>query len=69
MTLNELEWLANYLVSMQIDNAAYVHTLSALFVEVLLISIFIKYCNWIMDVGSTEVKILQVIQLYVKCVY
>ena len=35
MTLNELEWLAKFLVSKQIDSAAYVHTLSALFVEVL----------------------------------
>ena len=33
--LNDLEWLANFLVSKQIDSAAYVHTLSALFVEVL----------------------------------
>ena len=35
MTLNELEWLAKFLVSKQIDSAAYVYTLSALFVEVL----------------------------------
>jgi len=69
MTLNELEWLANILVRMQIDSAAYVHTLSALFVEVLQIVFFFKYCNWIMDVGSTELKILQVTQPYVKCVY
>jgi len=77
MTLNELEWLANTLVSKQIDSAAYVHTLSALFVEVPNIadrstifgstinSIFFKYCNWIMDVGSTELKILQLTQPYV----
>ena len=32
---NDLEWLANFLVSKQIDSAAYVHTLSTLFVEVL----------------------------------
>jgi len=35
MTLNELEWLAKFLVSKQINSAAYVHTLSAIFVEVL----------------------------------
>jgi len=34
MTLNELEWLAKVLVSKQIDSAAYVHALCALFVEV-----------------------------------
>ena len=33
--LNELEWLAKFLISKQLDSAAYVHTLSALFVEVL----------------------------------
>jgi len=64
MTLNELEWLAKFLVSKQIDSAAYVHTLSALFVEVLWI-VFFKYCNWLIDVGSTELKILQVTQPYV----
>ena len=64
MTLNELEWLAKFLVSKQIDIAAYVHTLSALFVEVLWI-VFFKYCNWLIDVGSTELKILQVTQPYV----
>jgi len=35
MTLNKLEWFAKFLVSNQIYSAAYVHTLSALFPEVL----------------------------------
>jgi len=36
MTLNELEWLAEFLVHKQavVDSAAYTHTLSALFMEV-----------------------------------
>ena len=62
MTLNKLEWLANFLVSKQIDSAAYVHTLSALFVEVLQIVFF---SNTAIDVGSTELKILQVTRPYV----
>ena len=33
--LDELEWLAKFLLSKQIDSAAYVHTLSGLFVGVL----------------------------------
>jgi len=40
MTLNELDWLAKFLVSKQIDSAAYVHTFSAQFVEVLQIVFF-----------------------------
>jgi len=36
MTLNELEWLAKFLVIIkQIDSASYIHTLIVLFVEVL----------------------------------
>ena len=60
MTLNELEWLGKFLVSKQIDSAAYVHTISALFVEVLWIVFFSNTAIDNMDVGGTELKILQV---------
>jgi len=60
MTLNELRWLGKFLVSKQIDSAAYVHTISALFVEVLWIVFFSNTAIDNMDVGGTELKILQV---------
>ena len=75
MTLNKLEWLANFLVSKQIDSAAYgwrqtykqMDSSDALsrYLWKYYKYYFFKYCNWIMDVGSTEQKILQVTQPFV----
>ena len=70
MTLNELEWLAQFLVSKQIDSAAYVHTLSALFVEVLKIVFFqilqLSYGrrqhwtnNFIKSLNRTSIKVIR----------